>query len=605
MSRAKSEQKNGPVLQSVEAVVACLIVATFVVIQLLIGGTRLLFSLPAYALLALAGLLTVFLFRRHKPEPNQLCLWASALFFGYIIARAVLSPVAYLARPDIYSVVAGVILYLIMAFVVTSARTRMWIWVFLLIVAMAHVFVGVIQFRQGDNFMPISFLQRFDYGRRASGFYVCPNHLAGLLEVVGLFGMSIVCWSRWPAWGKLLAAYATGVCYLGHVFTCSRGGYLSAGASLLAFAFLSLMVLRQAGSRAFWRIGGVGLFAMVAVAVFATSWVYHSPAFEDRTKNILDDKNMRLDLWHAAFEQWKLQPWLGTGSGTYLFYGRQFRTEQMQLDPVHVHNDYLHLLAEYGLLGGALFLVFLGAHLWNGWQNFQRLGPKRVAISSRLMSNSMALQIGSLAAVIAYIVHSVFDFNLHIPANLLLMALVFGILANPGAKQESESPLPRQSQIAWRIVVAALAIFVAIQSTRLLPGEYFTERCRVAWQDNKSAEAIQLAQRALETEKNNPDLYDYLGRSHMDLAGLSKDEKERESLYGNAIAAFQAGRALAPQDKTFALDLAFVFDILGRFPEAEWMFNEALSVDPKSKTTQVYYEEHLSRWREGRTGPIL
>ena len=67
----------------------------------------------------------------------------------------------------------------------------------------------------------------------------------------------------------------------------------------------------------------------------------------------------------------------------------------------------------------------------------------------------------------------------------------------------------------------------------------------------------------------------------------------------------EAGRALAPQDKTFDLDLAFVFDILGRFSEAEWMFSEAISVDPKSKTTQVYYEEHLSRWREGRTGPIL
>lgn len=580
---------------------AVLIAAAFAVIQALVGGTRLLFSMPAYGLVAVAGMLTVFSLRRLKPPPNQLCLWASTLFFGYIVTRALSSSVPYLARADIYSVLAGVILYLTVACILTSAPVRMWILMSLLAAAMAHVLVGVIQFRHGDNFMPISFLERFDYGHRASGFYVCPNHLAGLLEVVGIMGLSIVCWSRWPAWIKLLTAYAVGVCYLGQILTGSRGGYLSAGASLVTFALLSLMILRQAGSRPFWRIGGVSLLAMAVIGITAVYFVQKIDYLNERAKNIFDDKNMRLDLWHAALQQWKLRPWIGTGSGTYLFYGRQFRTDQMQLDPVQVHNDYLHLLAEYGLVGGALFLAFLGSHLWNGWKNFERLGPKRVAISSRLASNSMALQIGAIAAVAAYVIHSVVDFNLHIPANVLLLAFVFGVLANAGARHGADPLPPGQSQIGWRLVAPTLAIIVTIQCVRLLPGEYFTERARMAWQNDKYAEAIRLARRALESEKNNPDLYDYLGRARADLADSILDRQERDSLYQAALAAFERGRALAPQDKTFALDLAFAFDALGRFAEAEWMFSEAFSLDPKSTSTRDYYEAHLTRWRESKS----
>src|SRR5262249_59233087 len=104
-----------------------------------------------------------------------------------------------------------------------------------------------VQFRYGDDFMLIPFLQRFEYGRRASGFYVCPNHLAGLLEVLGVFGLSFVCWARWQIWAKLLMLYATSACYIGLILTASRGGYLSAVASVLVFVVFSLIVLCREG----------------------------------------------------------------------------------------------------------------------------------------------------------------------------------------------------------------------------------------------------------------------------------------------------------------------------------------------------------------------
>jgi O-antigen ligase len=573
-----------------EGFTAALIVSALILIQVLIGGTRLLFSFPAYCVLAPAALVALLTWRRAKPSPSRACLWSSAIFFGYIIVRAVYSPVVFIARADLYVVLAALILYLLVACVLTASVVRMWMSLALIVFALAHVLVGAIQFRFGNNYMPISFLQRVDYGYRASGFYICPNHLAGLLEVVGVIGLSIVCWSRWPVWAKMLIAYCASVCYLGQLLSGSRGGFLSAGASLFVFLILSAMILRQAGGKVFWRLSAATLIGLIIVGAGIAYFFHANEHMAERT-NIIDKGNIRLDLWKGALQQWKLQPLLGTGSGTYLYYGRMFRTDAVQLDPAYVHNDYLHLLAEYGALSGLLFLIFLGTHLWNGWKNFQRLGPRRVKVSAQFLSNSMALQIGALAAVAAYIVHSGFDFNLHIPANVLLLAFVFAILANAGnGRSEPGKFRP------WQIVAPALAIVLVIQAVRLLPGEYFTERARVMWTDDKLSEAIVWAERGVRYEKQNPDLYDYLGRSRSDLADTLTDPAKRKMLYQGAITAFETGRALAPMDETFPMEMGFAYDDLGRFPEAEWMFDQALALDPKSTSLQQYYGTHLARW---------
>src|SRR5205085_7964252 len=155
----------------------------------------------------------------------------------------------------------------------------------------------------GNNFMLIPFLQRFDYGRRASGFYVCPNHLAGALEVLGIFGASLVCWSRFPTWSKLLIGYVTAVSYAGVVLTGSRGEYASTIISLLVLGLLSLIVLRRAGTGLFWTIGGISAFAALIIGASAVWFIKKSDYLAERTQNPLSTVSIRLDLWHAAIEE--------------------------------------------------------------------------------------------------------------------------------------------------------------------------------------------------------------------------------------------------------------------------------------------------------------
>ena len=592
-------EKNARWPSLAEAVSFILLFAALATIQILIGGTRMVFSLPGYGLLGLAGLLAAFSLRRSKPVPSQLCLAISVIFFAYILVRALLSPVPYLTRSDINSVLAGLVVYFLVACILTQARLRIWLVVLLLMLAVGHVLIGAVQFRDGNNFMPISWLQRFNYERRASGFYICPNHLAGLLEVLGVLGLSVVCWSRWPTWGKLLVGYTVAITYVGLVLTGSRGGYLSAGASLLVFAILSLAILRRSGGNMFWKVGAVGAMAAIILGCAVAYSVGKSAFLKDRAQNTFDTSNMRISLWKGAIQQWELQPVSGTGSGTYLYFGRLFRTDQMQLDPIYVHNDYLHLLAEYGLLGAIGMAAFLFVHLWRGMQNFSRLGPKRVALSPQPLSNALALNVGALSAVSSILVHSIFDFNMHIPANVLLMAFVFALLANDGVFWERERPAPSRGQTVWRMLLPALGLVLIVQCARLLPGEYFSERARMAVRDQQPGLGLLFSLRGLRYDPQNPDLYYRLGAARMELGDANDDPVAASSFHRAAITAFERARALAPREESYALELATALDQIGRFDDAEPVFADILRLDPRSKSVRRSYEGHL-KMRHGR-----
>src|SRR4051812_41990191 len=99
------------------ALVLVLAALALVLTQLLLGGWRPVFSLPGYSLLVLAALLSWCRSLR-VPISGRATdgLAAAALFFLYIAGRAILSPEEYLARNDLYMALAGMVMYLLVAF---------------------------------------------------------------------------------------------------------------------------------------------------------------------------------------------------------------------------------------------------------------------------------------------------------------------------------------------------------------------------------------------------------------------------------------------------------------------------------------------------------
>src|SRR4030095_13858065 len=106
----------------------------------------------------------------------------------------------------------------------------------------------------------------------------------------------------------------------------------------------------------------------------------------------------------------------------------------------------------------------------------------------------------------------------HIPANTLLLAAFFGVLANPAITSDPGGELQNEPQNKFeyclRLAIPALGLWLAIKGLPTLPGEYLIERARqqlvhcLQSPDPVAAHAaVESATRALSYDGKNPFAY--------------------------------------------------------------------------------------------------
>ena len=578
-----------------------LLLFAIVLIECAIGGTRLVFSLPSYSLLALAAVATVFSRPPGDSRPSLLCLGISAVFFGYILTRAMRSPVDYLWWTDFYMVLGCLTVYLLTAFYLTGVRERTIVIWTLFVLAALEVFIGLRQFAMGDNWMPFGFIRGGDSGRRASGTLISAIHLAGYLEAVAPFALGFALWGNWKTWKRVVAGYIALLCYVGIAITGSRGGYISAVFSLLVFVGISLHARRCTRPDRFRRTAFISLIAIAGSISVAVLLMNQSAMMKQRLGMISqqfekDGLDIRIYNWQAALDQFQISPWFGTGAGTHLYYGRYFRRPQLQSDPIHAHSDYLELLAEYGVIGAAGMALFLIAHLHRGWRSYRQVlrdDLSDVGDWDSARNDRLALYIGALSAIAAYLAHSVVDFNLHIPGHALIFAFIFGVMASPvpGAADTGRSPF---AVSLFRWALPALGLWILASGFPKFAGEYFAEKARVALRNYDFDESIRLAKEAVEYQDINPELYLTFGGAHRGAAFVADDQKERVAHLEAAVDIYQQSLAIFPQDEHMLIRLGQTFTDLGRFKEAEGMYSAAIVLDRNLAQIRAYLARHFS-----------
>lgn len=119
-------------------------------------------------------------------------------------------------------------------------------------------------------------------------------------------------------------------------------------------------------------------------------------------------------LWGEAARMIQASPALGLGVNTYSRNERFYRSPEARTDYQYAHNGYLQMAAEIGLLGLASFLAMICFFIFKCSQVFISGG--------RDTSYLRSLGTAFLFAVIALLIHGVFDTNLH---SLLLINLLW------------------------------------------------------------------------------------------------------------------------------------------------------------------------------------
>jgi hypothetical protein len=142
----------------------------------------------------------------------------------------------------------------------------------------------------------------------------------------------------------------------------------------------------------------------------------------------------RTDALQAALRLVAQQPLTGTGPGhaDLRWRGDDHGAQRF----AYVHNEYLQLAAEVGLVGLALLAILLAALARLLWRA-RPTGP----------GDARAHWAGVVAAAAAFAVHSGFDFVWHLPAIVVTVTLLAGlVLPTPAAARAHQPSVPIQEE---------------------------------------------------------------------------------------------------------------------------------------------------------------
>ena len=333
----------------------------------------------------------------------------------------------------------------------------------------------------------------------ASGTYISRNHLGGFLEMLLPLGLACTLTSRFKPVAKVFLGYASLVILAGIAVTISRGTYASTAVTLVLF--FGVMLFHRT-----YRLPSLVLLVVLVGAV--GYYLPRSFAVQARLKPTFQQASIKEDtrilLWEAAFRLWREDPWWGVGPAHYDYRFRQFRPAEIQLRPGWAHNDYLNALTEWGVVGIGLVAsawVLLGLGVFKTWP-FVRGKPKDLGPERN--SSKFAFVLGASLGLVAILVHSAVDFNMHIPANAILAVTLMALLSSHlrFATERYWVTIRPWGKALASVVVLAGVVCLGMQGWRRA-GEYVWLQ-RAAHAPDFSPEQAALLEKAFAVEPDEP-----------------------------------------------------------------------------------------------------
>jgi O-antigen ligase len=264
-----------------------------------------------------------------------------------------------------------------------------------------------------------------------TGTFVNRSHLSGYLEMIvplaiGLaiarmnlltFGVKgfrekIMLWSSKGVLENVLIMAGVVVMSLGIVLSNSRSGLVVLVFTFFLFLGSSVLTFSRTGTRQVW----VRKFIRTTFLIVTILAVYIGVGSTIK-RFALDDllHEDRPLYWANTADIVGDFPIFGTGLGTFASaYSAYEKRGGSEMQLVHAHNDYLEYVAEVGVLGA---LILLGGILYLAVQAF-------LAWRNRRSTEARGLAVGGIISLAGIGVHTFTDFNLHIPANMVLFTVV-------------------------------------------------------------------------------------------------------------------------------------------------------------------------------------
>jgi O-antigen ligase len=531
-----------------------------------------------------------------NPRPRFLwppVCWAVLAFSLYAIVRYFTADIEYVARQELIRVL--VYAFLFFAIVNNLHRQEFAPIAVLVLVFLAMAISGYAIFQYLTNSDRVLFAVK-QYPHRGSGTYINPNHLGGFLEMLVFLGLAFTLSSRLGHVAKILVGYATLVMLAGIAVTLSRGSWI---ATILALILFFIILSSQRGHR---LAAVLALFLIVSGAAYLIS---KSDFFHQRARQMVNnegqiDDDARFNIWNSAFHMWREHPWWGVGPAHFDHRFRAFRPDTIQLQPDRAHNDFLNTLADWGIVGAGLvtsafLLLGLGiAKTWRAVRVTQRdIGEKK-------RSNKFAFVLGASIGLVAILVHSIFDFNMHIPANAIVAVTLMALLSSHlrfATDQYWITARPWLKCIATILLLGGI-VYLAQQDGRRASEYVWLDRAEQA--SPYSPKQVKFLAKAFAVEPKNPETAFRIGeawRNQSKEGGMRYEGQGMEGITYQDLAAramqwFERGSRLDPWNAYNFANYGWCLDWLGKQTESAPYFDKASQLDPNGYYTLAMIGMH-------------
>ena len=336
------------------------------------------------------------------------------------------TPYPFLTRLELLRLGA----YLIVFFLATQAfRQRpelVGVTWFLVLLCFSVSLLGIIQHFTSEG--SIYWFRKLAGVAEPFGPYVNRNDFAGFVELTLPAGLALLVFRGLRRDVFPLAGLLTIIPIGALILSGSRSGIIC---FVFEIAVLGLLARTSKGSGGS-RFAALAIVALAALALVA--WLGAGRAIERFSKLKSGDVTLhrRGTMFVGAAHIFADHPVTGAGLGTLVAVYPRYETLYDGKLVDHVHNDYMEVLAETGLLGGLCGFAFL-------WILFRKAKGCYAAEQGHF---SRALHGGAVTAICGLLLYSFVDFNLHIPANVLLFLLQAHLATS--TPLPSEAKLPRQ-----------------------------------------------------------------------------------------------------------------------------------------------------------------
>lgn len=572
-------------------------------------STAMTFIWPAYAFLGLAGVLSIGLL--FKEVSFSLPRWGTLAIFSlaaYLLIRASESTVAYFAREDAALIIIAFLSYCLFLSLFSSVEwRRKWIFTLAVLVAVNLLF-ALAQFLFNPTLWLIPGYER-TFTDRAGGLFNHPDHFAGFIGALVPLWLGLALYGRGKRGLRRLWASLVISSIIATIFSGSGPGILALSCGLGGFAFLTgIITFRTIRPQA--KRSAFALLAGSSVVLSLIALLASGPIGQGIDRSLLtkgDGVSLPL-IWKAGLQQAAEAPLLGTGSRTSYIYSRLFRAETLDSsasEPEFIHNEYLQILADYGVVGLLLILAALALHGYSGFRFVSAYAGFGSAPGNFLpKSDHLALVIGSMTALTAIGALSLIDFTMHLPVFVVVASVFLAVLAAPDPMATALKASPSSQVIPGgslmfvnRALVFGCGIAMLLFGIVFSRSEYHYEMARISFEaDPAGFKHLRHLKAARGIDSKNP--YIFALSAHAQVAGVTSEMAvpARQQALEQADHYFSRARILYPQDIFAAVGHAAVLDELGKKERALQRLNDAREMAPFYGNLILAEAEHHLRY---------